>query len=45
LRINSSRYARSSAFNRTTYFFTAMSWKIMIASVPRAGDESESTNG
>ena len=43
-RISASSCSRSSPLNRTTYFFTEISFAAMIASVANSRDESESPN-
>ena len=44
LRMSACNCSRSSALSRTTYFFTAMSFPAMLASVARISDRSESSN-
>ncbi len=43
-RIRASSCSRSSAFNRTTYFFTEISFAAMIASVVRTVDKANHQN-
>jgi len=44
LRIRASSCSRSSGLNRTTYFFTEISFAAMIASVVRTVDEANHQN-
>ena len=44
LRINASSCWRSSPLNLTTYFFTAISFPAMIASIADSGEKGESQN-